>query len=105
MDDREIGLIESLLPRGEKHAIPAQRLVDLTRFKTVRQLQKQIEAERSRGALILSSSSGGYFLPENKAEIRRFEKTLTRRALSTFRTLRTARAALRVVEGQEVIDV
>lgn len=93
--------IVALLPCGEENAISTQALVQLAGCSSVRQLQKQIEAERAQGALILSSSAGGYFLPADRAEIRRYEVTLRRRALSTLRTLRVARQALKICEGQE----
>ncbi len=98
------GFIESLLPHGEAHAIPTAQLVDLAGYRSVRELQKQIEKERAHGALILSSSTGGYFLPADRAEVVRYMLTLRRRALSTLRTLRSARHALRVCEGQEVLE-
>lgn len=99
---RQAGLIEKLLPRGAKNAIPTAELVRLAGFRSARELQKEIEQERARGALILSrgGSDGGYFLPANRAEIASYEATLRRRALSTLRTLRAARRALREVEGQ-----
>lgn len=99
------GPIERMLPHGEGAAIPTAQLVALAGCGSARQLQKQIEAERAHGALILSSSTGGYFLPADHEEIRRYEMTLRRRALSTLRTLRAARQALGVVPGKmEVIE-
>ncbi len=98
---RKPGPIECLLPHGEAQAIPTTQLVALAGVKSARHLQRRIEAERASGALILSSSTGGYFLPADRAEIARYKETLQRRALSTLRTLRAARRALRVCEGQE----
>lgn len=99
------GPIESLLLYGETNAISTARLVQLAGMRDARQLQSQIERERIDGALILSrgGSGGGYFLPADRAEIAKYESTLRRRALSTLRTIRSARAALRVLPGQEVI--
>ncbi len=97
------GQIAALLPVGEKNAIPTTELVKLSGLRSVRELQKQIESERHSGALILSSSTGGYFLPENRAEISRYVATLQRRAISTLRTLKTARQALKVLPNQEVL--
>lgn len=98
------GFVESVLQKGEGSAIPSDELVRLMGYRSVRELQKQIEKERAQGALILSSSSGGYFLPADRAEVERYILTLRRRALSTLRTLRAARQALRVCEGQEVLE-
>jgi hypothetical protein len=101
--------IADLLPRGEKNAIPTRELMSLSGYASARQLQKQIEAERAAGALILSASTGGYFRPSagevGRAEICRYEATLRRRAISTFRTLKTARRALRELDGQVQIGV
>lgn len=108
--DRQPGYIENLLPIGAGNAIPTAQLVKLTGFKTVRDLQKQIEAERLSGALILSKSryGGGYFLPsEGQAgqfEIADYVNTLTARAVSTFKTLSAARRALKRIEGQIPIN-
>ena len=102
------GRIATLLPRGEGNAIPTRELMALAGYGTVRQLQKQIEAERAAGALILSSSTGGYYLPadgeDGRAEIIRYERTLRRRAVNTLRPLKTARRALRVIGGQTRIE-
>lgn len=99
---RQAGPIEKLLPRGAQNAVPTAELVRLGGFRSARELQKQIEAERAHGALILSRAGdgGGYFMPASRAEIASYEATLRRRALSTLRTLRAARMALREVEGQ-----
>lgn len=99
-------MIEPLLPRGEENALSTAELVRVTGFKSARELQKVIEAERAQGALILSVSGrdGGYFLPsEGEAgvrEISRFVATLQARALNTLRSLRAAKAALEQCVGQ-----
>jgi hypothetical protein len=56
--------------------------------------------------LILSKCThgGGYYLPASRAELVAFERTLRRRALGTLRTLRSARQALKIMEGQEAIS-
>ena len=101
---REQGPIEKTIPRGAANAISTADLVELAGCKTKRQLQNMIAAERARGALILSSTSGGYFLPapgqEGREELRRFVATLQSRAVSTLRTLQEARIALAVLDGQ-----
>ena len=102
------GRIAALLPQGEKNAISTRALMELSGYATARQLQKQIEAERAAGALILSTTKGGYFCPSagsaGRNEIRRYEATLRRRAISTFRTLKTARRALAKLDGQLEVE-
>ena len=98
------GKIAALLPRGEVNAVSTADLMALAGFRTARQLQKQIETERAAGALILSASTGGYYLPQlgeaGRAELIRYERTLRSRAIHTLRTLKTARRALRELDGQ-----
>ena len=65
---RKQGYIEQLLLPGVENAITTAQLLAATRFRSARDLQQQIERERSAGALILSRSShgGGYFLPASR---------------------------------------
>ena len=68
-------------------------------YKNTRALQQAIAAEREQGSLILSSASGGYFLPsldtdKGRKEIDQYIKTLRSRALNTLKTLKSARKAL-----------
>ena len=106
-EDRTQGPIERLLPQGVQNAITTADLVQLTGYSTARQLQKEIETERNHGALILSSSTGGYYLPSDgpagKREIKDFINTLNSRAVSTLRTLRAARQALDEMESREKV--
>lgn len=107
---RQPGFVEKLLPIGAENAIPTAQLVKLTGFRTARELQKQIEAERLNGALILSKArhGGGYFLPgEGQAgqfEIADYVSTLTARAVGIFKTLSAAKKALEKLDGQTAID-
>ena len=109
-DDRQPGFVEAVLLQagafGSDNAIQTEKLVSLTGLRDKRILQSKIEAERACGALIISrcSKGGGYFLPAGRAEVVTFERTLKRRALGTLRSLRAARRALKVMEGQEVLS-
>lgn len=106
---RQAGFIETLLIRygahGAANAIRTTRLAEMAGCDK-RNLQSQVEQERASGALILSkcAQGGGYFLPADRAELVAFERTLRRRALGTLRSLRAARQALRIMEGQEAIS-
>lgn len=111
---RQPGLVEAILiregARGAANAIRTASLVCLAGLSDARTLQAEIERERAAGALILSRSGspGGYFLPTEgeagKHEIAVYVSTLRARALNTLRTIRTAKRALRVLEGQEVLS-
>lgn len=61
------------LSYGRKNAIPSKDLAQLMGFRSVRELQKAVEAERAAGAVILSDpSGGGYYLSNDPVELRRF---------------------------------
>ena len=72
-------MIKELLPTGKENAISSKELAQLAGCTSVRELQQVIAAERDAGAVILSSTKGGYFLPANKQEIKEFCATLTSR--------------------------
>lgn len=103
---RQAGFVEALLPQGEAHAVPTSALVALTGYRNARELQKEIERERIAGALILSKSGngGGYYLPDDgeagRREIAAFVRTVNARAVNSLRTLKAARRALKIAEGQ-----
>ena len=103
--------IAAILPLGEENAISAKDLTAIVGAPSVRALQMMIAKEcAATDALILSTgrNGGGYYLPQQgeagREEIQRFIKTLTERARHTFFRLRAARRALRVLDGQSVID-
>lgn len=100
--------ISSYLPQGEENAIRSSELARITGAKSVRELQHWVAAERSEGALILSTGKGGYFLPaegeKGQAEIARFVATLRSRAVNTLKALKTAKAALSKTTEQITMD-
>lgn len=100
--------IVDLLPVGAENAMSTQQLVSLCGCSSARQLQERIAAERAHGALILSATSGGYFLPDEgekgRLEMQEYIATLHARAINTLRAARSAKAALAVLEGQQRMD-
>lgn len=98
--------IESLLLHGEENAISTADLVSMSGATSVRKLQQQIERERARGALILSASDGGYFLPDDGEkgyrELTAFVRTLRSRAVNTLRTLKAANKALQQMDSAQL---
>ena len=100
----EPGAVERCLQRGSENAVSIGALLNILGIKNARMLHSLIAAEREQGALILSSSTGGYFLPsageKGKREINEFIHTLRSRSLNTLRILRSARRALAAVDGQ-----
>lgn len=95
--------ILELLPIGQENAIASQTLADLCGYKTVRQLQKDIEALRINGEVIASTcqDGGGYFIPANKEELGAYIRTVENRANNSFRSLESAMQALRDLEKND----
>ena len=96
--------IMNLLPVGKENAISTADLVRLTRCKSARDLQERIAYERNHGAVICSGSGRGYWKPKDRQEIQEFVRTMDARALNTLRAAKSARAALKIPAGQQVIE-
>lgn len=90
---------------GKDQAIRTKDLAKTLGFKSVRDLQKQIERERAAGAVILSDSHGaGYYLSNDPVELRQFTQTLNARATNTLKAAESAQRALDAATGQQHID-
>ena len=97
--------IRDSLRYGKENAIPSKALAEALGFRSVRDLQKAVEAERAAGAVILCDSQGaGYYLSNNPDELRRFARTLHARARNTARAAISAQAALDAITGQGRIE-
>lgn len=92
------------LQYGRENAIPSHALAQSLGFRSVRDLQKAVEAERAAGAVILSDThGGGYYLSNDPAELQRFTRTLYARARNTMKAAESAQRALDAATGQERI--
>lgn len=102
------GPVSAFLKKGAENALSTAELIQLVGCSTPRCLQKLISSERENGELILSSTSGGYFLPDDgekgRQEIQRFVDQLWARAINTLRAAAAAKRQLRVLEGQVEIQ-
>lgn len=97
-------LVRDSLRYGRAAAIASKPLAQALGFRSVRELQKQIERERAAGAVILSDScSGGYYLSNDPAELLRFTRTLKARASNIIKAAQSAQMALDAATGQESI--
>ncbi len=97
--------VRDSLHYGRNNAIPSKVLAEALGYSTVRDLQKQIERERSAGAVILSDPcGGGYYLSDDPAELKRFTKTLKARAMNTIKAAQSAQMALDAVVGQKSME-
>ena len=98
-------IVYKFLSYDRENAVKSAELAEHLGFKTVRELQKQIEAERAAGYVILSDSQGaGYYLSNDPVELRRFVNTLNARAANTIRASESAQRALDTATGQERMD-
>lgn len=96
-------MIYEFLETGEENSLSPEYIKNVMGFSSIRAVQKQIEYERSQGKVILSSttSPGGYYLPKDVSEIKRFIKTLENRGGKTLEALSGARKLLKEMEGTE----
>lgn len=93
------------LGNGKENAIPSKVLAEYLGFRSVRELQKAVEAERAAGAVILCDSQGaGYYLSDDSAELQRFTRTLNARARNTIKAAESAQRALDAATEQERMD-
>lgn len=61
---------ELILPKGKENAISSHELAEKLGFECVRQLQTDVSRSREAGQIILSATTGGYYLPRNDEEIK-----------------------------------
>ena len=100
--------IADILPHGAENAVSSVEVMHLCGISGIRQLRAAIAEERAAGALILSNTTGGYFLPSDgengHKEMQHFVNTVRSKALALLSAARPVRAALRVMDGQESIE-
>lgn len=93
--------ISSLLPVGKENAISTADLVMYTGCSSARELQQYIARERKAGAVICSSTTGGYYLPADREELAEFYRTLESRARNTMIALESTERALKGYKWQQ----
>lgn len=93
-----------LLPEGRKNAVGSAKLCEQLQYGSIRELQRQIAAERAAGAVILSCSTGGYFKSRDPEEIRSFIMTTERRGRHTLHSTQSAKLYLAKLTGQLYLD-
>lgn len=82
------------LRRGQENAIPARTLADAMGIKDTRYLRILVEHERRNGAVILSSTDRlhyGYYLAADQAEVDRYIARQSKRAKSTWASIKSAK--------------
>ena len=92
---------------GAFNAVPSREAMRALGLDDMRTFRLLVEHER-RNALILANGRG-LFLPaegeQGRAEIRRWELTTLSRIAGLSRALKTARGTLRMVDGQQKIEI
>ncbi len=89
----------TLLGRGSKNAVPMHALAAQLGIAD-RTLRRMVFEARIEGIPILANS-GGYYLPNcDMSEIREYEQTARKRALSALKTAKSAKAHCRQVPGK-----
>lgn len=94
--------IFALLHTGAENGTTLRELVAATGLNE-RVVRFKIQQERKDGKLILSNNRDGYFLPECPEDVRRFARSMSRRAAEIAGVARAAEAALADLAGQEAI--
>ena len=103
---RPCGKLENLLallPEGRENAIPMKRLADLLGVDP-RSLRAAIARAREAGCII-AGDSAGYYVPADKAELRRYYFAARKRSLSGLKSLKAARRKLAEFDGQQDMGV
>ena len=95
--------ISDLLHSGAENGTTLRELVALTGMNE-RVVRLKIQQERKDGKLILSNNRDCYFLPECPEDVRRFARSMSRRAAEIAGVARAAEAALADMSGQECLE-
>ena len=91
--------ILSAIGRGSENARHKKQLVRLTGMNE-RALRKSIEHLRRENFVIISDENGYYF-PQSQKELEIYVQTVSKRARSTFYTLKSARQMLKAMQEMQ----
>lgn len=98
-------MVKELLKIGKENATSTENLLAKSGLTSKRALQKMIAKERNAGAVILSSYSGGYYLPGCPAEVAEFVRAEDKKARSTMQALKSARMYLKQIQPEGQIEI
>lgn len=99
-------MVSELLKLGKNNAVTHEYLTAVLGLRSRRELWKQIQIERTAGALILPDNAGGYYLGEMETAAGRAEVAAWRRRLGSMArsTEAVTRAAGRVEPPNTSVD-
>ena len=87
------------IPKGRANAIPRARLRYITGL-TDSKMRELIRQARADVPILNLQTGEGYYIPDNKEEVRRYIKQEEHRAKSIFANLKSAREYLDQLENQ-----
>lgn len=95
-------MIYEHLKTGKENALSTVYLMNITGITSEREFRKQIAIEREAGLLIISSKSGGYYLPANRQELLHYVSETEKAINSLKKSLQTAKTKLNdfQIDGQ-----
>ena len=101
--------ISEYVPYGADNAISRHDLLNVVRsaFGEVsdREMRRMLEYSRQNGNIIINFQNGkGYFRPDSKEEIEKYIRQEEARAKTIHFNLKSAKRALRRLEGQLTLD-
>ena len=96
-------LISDLLHPGSENGMTLTELVQLT-GEDERSIRRRIQRERKAGELILSDNQSGYFLPATEDEVKRFIRSMSRRAREIRNVAVVAEDALARMTRQDFLE-
>ena len=100
---REKLLVSDMLHEGAENGTTLAELVQLT-GEDERSIRRRIQRERKSGKLILSDNQSGYFLPGTEDEVKRFIRSMSRRAREISVVACVAEDVLARMMGQESLE-
>lgn len=95
-------MVADLLHTGSENGTTLSELVQLT-GEAERSIRRRIQWERKSGKLILSDNKSGYFLPATEDEVKRFIRSMSRRAREISAVACVAEDTLARLTGQESV--
>ena len=95
--------VSTILSPGRENAIKRDELSALLGIDE-RSLRRQIQKERKAGALIMSDCKHGYFLPSSEDDVKRFIKSMSKRAREIADIGYMAEKTLAEMQGQQTVD-
>jgi hypothetical protein len=101
--------IAEYIPYGAENAIARHELLKIAQYFlgdiSDREMRRILETSRQNGNIIINFQNGkGYFRPETREEVEQYIRQEEARAKKIQFNLKSARKALRKMEGQLTID-